>query len=42
MSLDVVSELKNGSIKNLECIQCGACAAGCPKKVLKYDFSAEK
>ena len=41
MSLDVVSELKNGSIKNLECIQCGACAAGCPKKVLKYDFSAE-
>ena len=39
MGIDVVREVKNGSIGNFECIQCGACIDGCPKGVLGYDMN---
>lgn len=36
MSLDVESMVKEGCIRNSECIQCGACVDSCPKKALRY------
>lgn len=38
MSLDVMEELKAGSIKSLDCIQCGHCVDVCPKDVLRAGF----
>lgn len=36
MGIDVVNEIKNASIRNLECIQYGACIDNCPKTILSY------
>lgn len=36
MGIDIVNELKSASIRNLECIQCGACIDNCPKTILSY------
>lgn len=37
-----MSMVKTGQIKNTECIQCGACIAGCPKQVLSYTMTPMK
>lgn len=40
MGLDVREMVQANSIsKNTECIQCGACVDGCPKKALKYKWT---
>lgn len=38
MSLDVMNMVQNGNMTNSECILCGECIDGCPKKVIKYSF----
>ena len=38
MSLDVKEMVKNGDIKNSECILCGECIDVCPKKAIAYSF----
>lgn len=38
MSLDVHKMVKNGKIKNSECILCGTCIDICPEKVIAYSF----
>jgi ferredoxin-type protein NapH len=42
MSLDVNGMVKLARMENSECILCGTCIDGCPKKVIRYSFSAEK
>jgi polyferredoxin len=39
MSLDVAEMVQNENMTNTECILCGSCVDGCPKKVIKYFFS---
>ena len=36
MGIQVSEASKDGRIKSMECIQCGACIDNCPKKVLSY------
>ena len=38
MSLDVNSMVQKQSMENVECILCGKCVDGCPKKAIRYDF----
>lgn len=42
MGVDVVSAIKDGEIKNVECIQCGACIDNCPHKVLHFGMVERK
>jgi ferredoxin-type protein NapH len=42
MSLDVNGMVKLARMENSECILCGTCIDGCPKKVIRYSFSAGK
>lgn len=42
MSLDVMEELKAGSIQSLDCIQCGRCVEVCPKDVLHIGFTKKE
>jgi polyferredoxin len=42
MSLDVNGMVKLARMENGECILCGTCVDGCPKKVIGYSFSAGK
>lgn len=37
MSIDVMNELKKGSIQSLDCINCSECEQVCPKKVLSLN-----
>lgn len=39
MGINVSELIKDGQIKNVECIQCGACIDGCSKKVLSYGMT---
>ncbi|MCM1176001.1 MAG: 4Fe-4S binding protein [Blautia sp.] len=34
MGIDVMEEIKSGTVRSAECIQCGACADSCPRGVL--------
>jgi len=36
MGIDVMSEIKCGTVGSSECIQCGACVDNCPRNVLSY------
>lgn len=36
MSIDVNAEVKRGGVKSQDCILCGECVDGCPRKVLRY------
>lgn len=38
MSIDVMNELKKGSIQSLDCINCSECEQVCPKKVLSLSI----
>jgi len=38
MSIDVMAELKNGSIQSIDCINCSECEEACPKNVLKLNM----
>jgi polyferredoxin len=38
MSIDVMHELKNGSIESYDCINCSECENVCPKNVLKLNI----
>lgn len=42
MSLPVSVLTEKGSVQDLDCILCGACADTCPKKVLQYTFNSTK
>jgi len=42
MSLDVNSMVQQGKMENTECILCGSCVDACPKKAIRYSFSAGK
>jgi polyferredoxin len=42
MGVDVVNSIKDGGIKDLECIQCGACIDSCSKNVLHYGMKERK
>ena len=42
MGIDVISETRNKTISNPECIQCGACIDNCPKNVLTYGMLERK
>lgn len=39
MSIDVMQELKKGSIESYDCINCSECETICPKQVLKLTVS---
>jgi len=39
MSIDVMHELKNGSIESYDCINCSECENICPKQVLKLKLT---
>lgn len=39
MSLPVSEMVKEGQLRELECIQCGACIDNCPKHVLSYSMT---
>lgn len=34
--------VREGQVKSMECIQCGACIDGCPKKVLFYGMAGKE
>lgn len=36
MGIKVSEVVSEGQVRSLECILCGACIDGCPKKVLSY------
>ncbi len=38
MSLEVHQMVQENSMKNTECILCGECADGCPKKIIQLTF----
>lgn len=40
MSIDVMQELKKGSIQTQDCIQCGRCVEVCPKSVFSIGFKS--
>ena len=42
MGINVSEMISKGEIKSIECIQCGACIDGCPKKVLSYGMTERK
>ena len=42
MGIKVSEMIGKGEIKSMECIQCGACIDGCPKKVLSYGMTERK
>ena len=42
MSLDVNAMVQSGKMENSECILCGYCIDGCPKKAIRYSFSTGK
>jgi ferredoxin-type protein NapH len=42
MSIDVMHELKKGSIQSYDCINCSDCENVCPKNVLKLKVSQRK
>lgn len=42
MSIDVMRELKNGSIETYDCINCSECEAVCPKHVLKLGIAQRR
>ena len=42
MSLDVNGMVQLSSMENSECILCGTCVDGCPKKAIRYTFSSGK
>lgn len=42
MGLDVANQIKEGRIKSIECIQCGACIDNCSQDVLSYGMIERK
>jgi len=42
MSLNVAEMVAKNNMTNTECILCGSCVDGCPKKALKFAFSNPK
>lgn len=42
MGIDVVNMIEKGKWENIDCVQCGACIDGCPKKVLSYRIKKYK
>jgi ferredoxin-type protein NapH len=42
MSLDVNGMVQLAAMENNECILCGSCVDGCPKKAIRYTFSSGK
>jgi ferredoxin-type protein NapH len=42
MSLDVDTMVAAGRMEHAECILCGTCVDGCPRKVIRYSFSPGK
>jgi polyferredoxin len=41
MSLDVERMVKEGGMRNAECILCGECVDGCPRKAICYGMKAK-
>lgn len=38
MSLDVMAKVQRNSMRDSECILCGACVDGCPKQAIRFAF----
>jgi NAD-dependent dihydropyrimidine dehydrogenase PreA subunit len=42
MSLNVMEMVQKQEMNNTECILCGSCVDGCPKKAVKFAFGNPK